>query len=176
MLDFHHGGGCMEDGRIIVTQEDIADYLLKVNKVGFIVMPIFFLLMFLYFRFCNWVEPRLIWDILIIATGLLCVFCIALEIYNIRKIKNGTYFTITTDELRRKEEHVIRVGDDGMRLYFQCDHYDIRNEYNYRYRQAYDMDHRTLFDTAFIGDSFTLVKVKKNVVLAYNNKLFDVQI
>ena len=166
----------MEDGRVIVTREDIADHLLKANKVGFIAMPIFFLFMFLCFRFCKSIESWLIWDMLVIATGLLCVICIAVEIANIRKIKNGTYFTITTDELRRKDEHVVRVGDDCMRLYFQCDHYDIRNEYNYRYHQAYDMDHRTLFDTAFIGDSFTLVKVKGTVVLAYNNKFFDVQV
>ena len=63
-----------------------------------------------------------------------------------------------------------------MRLYFQCHHYDILCKYNYHYHPAYDMEHRTLFDTAFIGDSFTLVKVKNDVVLAYNNKLYDVQV
>ncbi len=166
----------MEDGRVIVTREDISEYLLKVNKAGFIAWPVFFLLMFLFFQFSKWIEDWPVWDILSIGTGLLCVYLIAVDIASIRKIKNGTYFTITTDELRRKDEHVMQVGEDVMRLYFQCDYYDIMCKYNHHYHLAYDMEHRTLFDTAFIGDSFTLVKVKRDVILAYNNKLFNVQI
>lgn len=115
----------MEDGRIVVTQEDIADLLLKVNKRGFIALPILFLLSFLFYRFSNWIVPWLIWDILFIATCLLCVFLFALKIYCIFQIKNGTYFTITTEELRGKDEHFMKVGYDAMRLYFQCCHYDI---------------------------------------------------
>ena len=166
----------MEDGRVIVTREDIAEYLIKANRAGFIAWPIFFIIMHLFFRFSDWIEDWLIWDLLSIAIGLFCVVCIASEIYNIRKIKNGTYFTITADELRRKEEIFHFITPSVMRLQFQCDYYDITIKYSDHYHPAYDMEHCTLYDTAFIGDSFTLIKVKNSVVLAYNNKLFDVQV
>ena len=165
----------MEDGREVVTLEDISESLLKAEKAGFIVWPFFFGIMFLFFRFGDWIEDKLIFDILSIAMILLCIFFLVMDIVDIKKIKSGTYFTITTDELRRKEEHVLQIGNDVMRLYFQCDHYDITRKYSDIYMPQYQMEHRTVYDTAFIGDSFTLVKVKNTVVLAYNNKLFNVQ-
>jgi hypothetical protein len=175
MLNFYYGGGHMEDGRVIVTREDIAEYLIKVSRAGFVAWPLLFIILHLFFRFSDWIEDWLIWDLLSIATGLLCIVCIASEIYSIRQIKNGTYFTITTDELRRKEEIFHYATPSVIRLQFQCDYYDITMKYSNHYHPAYDMEHRTLYDTAFIGDSFTLVKVKNSVVLAFNNKLFNVQ-
>lgn len=172
----------MEDGRIVITQEDIADLLLKVNRRGFIALPILLLLLFLFYRFSNWIVPWLGWTILFIAACLLCIFLFVLKICYIFQIKNGTYFTTTTEELRWKDEHLIQVGRDPMRLHFQCCHYDIyHRRYLYdglyeSYLLAYDMEPETFFHTAFIGDTFTLVKVKNSVILAYNNKFFDVQV
>lgn len=49
-------------------------------------------------------------------------------------------------------------------LYFDRSWFDI-----------YDMDSTTVYDTAFVDDSFTLVCVGKRIVLAFNNNYFDVQ-
>ena len=38
----------------------------------------------------------------------------------------------------------------------------------------YKMDENAAFQTSFIGDSFTLVEHKKESVLLFNNKLFNV--
>ena len=167
----------MEDGRIIITQEDISEFLKKENKIGFIVGSIAFLILVLLFQFCKWISGWMFWDIMCITVGLFVFFCFLWRIRNIQKINKGTYFTVTTDVLRSKDKHIIRVGDGEMRLGFQCDRYTMYYRHTDRYYAylAYDMDYQTLYDTASIGDTYTLIKVKKDVILAYNNKFFDVQ-
>jgi len=168
----------MEDGRIIVTREDIAEYLIKVNKINFLIGSVAVLVTVLLFQVCKWVSARIFWDILCIFLGLLWLFSLLLRIRLIQKIKNGTYFTITTDVLRSKNDHIVRVGNDAIRLYFQCDQYTMCFRYIDRYciYLAYDMDYQTLYDIATVGDTYTLIKAKKDVLLAYNNKFFDVHV
>ena len=166
----------MKDGREVITSEDITQFLLKSEKVGFIVWPLFCGFMCLFFLFSTWIEDLLIWDILSIGAGLLCVYCLAMVVVNIKKIKNGTYFTITTDVVIRKAEFIKdRWHDTVDRLYFQYDHYDIYPKNRDVYYELYGMELGAVMDTAFVGDTFTLVKVKKRVVLVFNNKLFNVQ-
>ena len=168
----------MEDGRIIVTREDISEYFIKVNKISFMIGSIVFLVMVLLFQFCKWVSGRIFWDIVCIAVGVFLLFGFLWRMRNIQKINNGTYFTVTTDVLCSKNDHVVRVGANAMRLCFQCDHYTMYFRYIDRYYiyLAYDMDYQTLYDIASVGDTYTLIKAKKDVLLAYNNKFFDVQV
>ncbi len=167
----------MEDGREVITLEDISNYFLKSEKVGFIAWPVACGFMYLFFLFSKWIEDWLIWDILSIGSGLLCIYSLVMTAINIKKIKNGTYFTVTTDVLRRKEDSIMdRWTNSVMRLHFQYDRFDILTKYCDTYHKLYRMQLFTVYDTAFEGDSFSLVKVKKQVLLVFNNKLFDVQI
>ena len=76
------------------------------------------------------------------------------------------------DKKDHRSSGVWPGGQRANRLVFRFNKYDIPKKSG-RY-DIYNMEPQAVFDTAVIGDTFTLVKVKKQVVLAFNNKLFNV--
>ena len=80
--------------------------------------------------------------------------------------------------LVNKQDHMrdLRRRTNVDRLYFQYDFCDFSPAHRNTYVEAYRMELGAVFSTAFIGDSFTLIKVRKRVYFAYNHKLYDVQI
>ena len=169
----------MEDKRKTITADDIKTYLLKEERKTAIHLPLAIILLCLM-----WIVPNLLFkvfilDILAAVTFLLGLICVMCSIINIQKIKNNTYFRITTDVLVNKMEHVscgIWPNNHIVnRLFFKCNKYDFFPKDGCVWVDIYDMDYQAVFDTAFIGDTFTLVETKKSVVLAFNNKLFQFQ-
>ena len=173
----------MEVNRKVITLDDIKAYLLGEEKKTAVGIPIGAIVICLMWIAANLLFRALIWDILIVITLLLGIIGISFIIINIKKIKNNTYFIITTDVLVNKVKGMSNgIWPGGIsvnRLFFKCNTYDIllghefRNDERY---DLYDMDYQAVFDTAFIGDTFTLIEIKKKVVLAFNNKLFDVKL
>lgn len=169
----------MEDKRKTITLDDIKTYLLKDEKKNLIGIPLGTIIICLIWIAASLLFKVLICDILTAITFLLGMIGTTFSIINIKKIKNNTYFAITTDVLVNKVEHISDgVWPNGLvvnRLFFKYNTYDILTGTLY-YDDLYDMDIQAVFDTAFVGDTFTLVETKKKVVLVFNNKLFDVKI
>lgn len=143
-----------------------------------ICLPIVIMFICLMWITANFLFKVLILDILTAITFLLGLIGTTSSIINIKKIKNNTYFRITTDVLVNKIEH-MRNGDwisfNVNRLFFKCNKYDFFPREGCVWVDVYNMDYQAVFDTAFIGDTFTLVETKKKVILVFNNKLFDVK-
>ena len=108
-------------------------------------------------------------------------------IYAKIKIRNNTYFEVRTDILISKnlQHHPAQKDGTSSRLCFCKGHYEM---YMHRtgilgsfdgsdgvWYDIYYMGSKTVYDTAFIGDSFTLICVSKRVHLAFNNNYFDIQ-
>lgn len=171
----------MEDKRKTITLDDIKTYLLKDEKKNLIGIPLGTIIICLIWIAASLLFKVLIWDILTAITFLLGMIGTTFSIINIKKIKNNTYFVITTDVLVNKVKGMSNGTWPGgiavNRLFFKCNTYDILLGYEFRNDERYDlydMDYQATFDTAFIGDTFTLIEIKKKVVLAFNNKLFNV--
>ena len=169
----------MEDKRKTITLDDIKTYLLKEEKRTVILLPIILGIFGLVFIVANYLWQLFIMYIIAAIVFLTGLIGATISIIKIIKVKNNTYFKITTDVLVNKVEHISDgVWPNGLvvnRLFFKYNTYDILTGTLY-YDDLYDMDIQAVFDTAFVGDTFTLVETKKKVVLVFNNKLFDVKI
>lgn len=167
----------MEDKRKTITLDDIKIYLLKEEKKTVIGLAIGIPFVCLMWITANFLFDVLFLDILTAITFLLGLISTTISIINIKKIKNNTYFRITTDVLVNK---IDLMQDESWvplnvsRLFFKCNKYDFFPRDGCVWVDIYDMDYQAVFDTAFVGDIFTLVETKKAVVLAFNDKLFNV--
>lgn len=167
----------MENEKQIVTLTDIKKYFWKEERNTVISLACIFAL------FC-WpvfvVKIPVIKAILIVYC-LLSLWGVIWCLYNLFQIKKDTYIKIRTDELVNKAEGVYTFlrGHNTHRLYFRQDHYDlwIYNSHTGRplWSDIHNMEKKTIYDTAFVGDIFTLVSVRKRVYLVFNNKLFDIR-
>ena len=173
----------MENKKPIVTLTDIKEYFLKGHHQTLIVLfCLFVLFCWLFFN----AKPPII-KIIMIIFCLLTLWGITDLIYTKIKIRNHTYFEVRTDILISKnlQHHPAQKDGTSYRLCFCKGHYEM---YMHRtgilgsfdgsdgvWYDIYDMGSKTVYDTAFIGDSFTLVCVRKRIVLAFNNNYFDVQ-
>lgn len=166
----------MEDSREVITLGDIKTYLLKEAIKVAIVLPVMLWVFGLVFIAANYLFQLFFMYIIAATAFLLGLIGTTISIIKIIKIKNNTYFKITTDVLVDKKEHISSgLWPSGLivnRLFFKYNKYDLLKKSGYY--DIYDMDDRAVFDTAFVGDTFTLVETKKEVVLAFNNKLFNV--
>ena len=170
----------MESEKEIVTLSDIKRDLLKQEIVGMIVFVIFspfFYCMFTLLSSLSNAPLSTIFTIFTIIFALLGPTVIILCIYNIIKIHKNTYFKVRTAILVDKKEYTWdwRQNSYVDRLVFQKSHYNISLKNNDVLIDIYNSDMKTVFDTSFIDDSFTLIEVRNNIVYAFNNKFFDIQ-
>ena len=169
----------MEDGREVITIDVIKRDLMKNYLLLLPITPLPFGLFYgIFALFQQIFIGELLWDILKICAIIAGLVFIVNIIIAIIKLQKGTLLTITTDVLVSKQDHMWdpRWRTNVDRLYFQNAHYDIAPKDRIRYCEPYRMELGAVFSTAFVGDSFTLIKVRKRVYYAYNNKLFDVQV
>ena len=166
----------MEDNREVITLGDIKTYLLKEAIKVATVLPVILWVFGLVFIAANNLFQLLFMYIIAAIAFLAGLIGTTISIIQIIKLKNNTYFKITTDVLVDKKEHISNgVWPSGLvvnRLFFKYNKYDLVSKSVYY--DIYDMDDQAVFDTAFIGDTFTLVETKNKVILAFNNKLFNV--
>ena len=93
------------------------------------------------------------------------------------KIKR-TAFTLKNDTLIEKSDfkrggtkwHSYRP----YRLCFTCHHFDIPAQLSYKWSSTYSMNEKQVYNTAAIGDNFTLVEFNKKVIAVYNHKFFTI--
>ena len=168
----------MEDGRQIVTLADIKKYIRKENIYAIVCLTCTFLLLF--WELLETDNTKL--DIIALIFSILLLFGIGRCLLNIIKIQKNTFFHLRTDELINKADDINTFlhGHETHRLYFCQGHYDMRVYGRYcgpegTWYSICNMGTKTIYDTAFIGDSFTLVCIGKRIHLAFNNKLFDIQ-
>ena len=118
----------------------------------------------------------LIFKLFVVVLVIVGLWGIGISTYTIIKFRKGTYFTVRTDILVANEEYTFdwKWQNITNRLSFKNGHYDVWPRDMHRFVDIYDMNYQALFDTAFIGDSFTLIEFRKNIRLVFNNKLFVV--
>ena len=171
----------MADGKEIVTLSEIRKRIRKDSIIVSIVFVIFWALLFLESNALYAASKMLlfrIFNVCFIITGL---GGLAECIYTIIKSGRPDFFTIRTDTLIEKREHV-RIGyrQNGNRLRFMQGHFDIFNKAMDPYVEPapYYISMKAVWDTAFIGDSFTLIERKhffrKTILYAFNNKLYEI--
>lgn len=168
----------METEKQIITLADIRKYLKKGNIYDIVCLSGLFPILFWKVFAASRIEMSIIALVFCISF----LFGIGLCLYNIIKIRKNTYFHIQAAVLTNKADdiHTFLYGHETHRLYFRQGHYDMRVYGRYcgpdgaRY-SIYKIGTKTIYDTAFIGDSFTLICVGKRVHLAFNNNYFDIQ-
>ena len=167
----------MENEKQIVLISDIKHYLLKAERRGlFLSIPTL-----LCFGFAVFTVSDITTKVLFILLSILMLSAIAFCAYTYLRIQNNRHFTIKTDVLASKRDDVYEFwhSHNTRRLYFQKGYYSI---YSYSSISAgsiwcsiYTTDMKTIYDTAFIGDTFTLICVGKKVILALNNKFYEIE-
>ena len=172
--------GFMENKKQIVTLTDIKEYYLKGHHQTLITLPCLFVL----FCWLFFITKAPIIKIIMIIFCLLTLWGIADLIYTKIRIQNNTYFEVRTDILINKkiQSHIMQENGTSYRLCFCKGHYEMYmhgmhsfDGYDGVWYDIYDMGSKTVYDTAFIGDSFTLICVGKRIYLAFNNNYFDIQ-
>ena len=165
--------------REIVTPEDIRKDLLTLEVCGIISSAILVALMCLLLAGYNLIFHTVIITVVIIGFVLLFLGELTAALLIADKIRKGTYYTVRTDVLVGTRDCVRgtkRRTYRQHRLFFGRGYFDIPTQTHYKWSCFHAMDEKTIFDTAFIDDTFTLIETKKKVVMVYNNKFFDVQI
>jgi len=164
--------------REIVTPGDIKRDLLTLEIRGVLISAILVALMCLLLAGYNLIFHTVIITAVIVGLVALFLFDLTVVLLVVNKIRKGTYYTVRTDVLVGSRECVPGTkwrSYRPYRLYFGRGHFDIPPRKNYKWSYSHAMDEKTIFDTAFIDDTFTLIETKKKVVMVYNNKFFDVQ-
>ena len=170
----------MESKKQIITMGQIKKYYTRGFLQTLIVLP------FLFALFCwlFFIAKGPIIKAIMFIFCLLALWGIPTIIYTQIKIKNNTYFKVRTDILISKKirHHIMQENGTSYRLCFCKGHYEMYmhgmhsfDGYDGVWYDIYDMGSKTVYDTAFIGDSFTLICVGKKIKLAFNNNYFDVQ-
>ena len=109
------------------------------------------------------------------------IYGMILTIYHIFKLRNNTFFTIRADRLISKQEHIYCFSHrrNCNRLHFQKGHYNIFLYSSLSgssvWSPIYNMDMQTLYDTAFIEDTFTLICSRKQILLAFNDSYYTIE-
>ena len=167
----------MENEKQVVLVSDIQHYLLKLEKRGlFLSIPAL-----LFFSFSSFTVSNMTIKVLAILFSILMLTAIAFCTYICLRIQNNRHFTVRTDVLVSKRDDVYEFwhGHNIRRLYFQKGYHSI---YSYSsisagsiWSSIHDTDMQTIYDTAFIGDAFTLICVGKKVILVFNNKFYEIE-
>ena len=168
----------MDDKKQTVTLTDIKKDLRKENIYAIICLASIFLLMVWELLETDNTKP----DIIALVFSILLLFGIGRSLLNIIKIQKNTFFHLKIDELIDKADDINTFlhGHETHRLYFHQGHFDMRVYGRYcgpdgKWYPICNMGSKTLYETALIGDSFTLVCIGKQIHLAFNNKLFYIQ-
>lgn len=94
------------------------------------------------------------------------------------KIKNLKY-SVKIDTLNKKQDFRPMLGKwisaKPYRLSFSNGDFDIPHQMNYKWSTMNSMDDKEIYDTASIGDTFTLVVLNRHIAVIYNNNIFEVQ-
>lgn len=158
-----------------------------------ILLPLLAIVLSIYVNLSD--DGGIIGNAIIIAvTGIVVLPLLYNAIYLIVlaiKIRRGN-FTVETDTLIGKEESeniehlriftsssiwdsMQRKGDTNhYKLYFKCnEEYEIFFQQYYKWSSQYSMGARGVFITSDVGDTFTLVKFKNRIAMAYNNRYFE---
>ena len=147
---------------------------------------------YLCYRLSSCISLLLFWElfetdnaklaIIGLVFSILVLFGIGRCLLNVIKIQKNTFFHLKTDELVNKSDDINTIlhGHETHRLYFCQGHFDMRVYGKHcgpegTWYAICNMGSKTIYDTAFIRDSFTLVCIGKRVHLAFNNKLFDIR-
>ena len=70
--------------------------------------------------------------------------------------------------------YLIHKDKNVYRLYFKAnDKFELPYQKSYRWSSQYSMRAREIFITSDVGDTFTIVKIKNEVLMVYNNKYFE---
>ena len=171
----------MENKKETVTLAQINHELKKDILGGFVlvcIIPAFFYGLILMVSMIYNAIIVTVFKIIALSAFLACLFLLVRAAI---KLRNGTYFTVRTDVLVRSVDGVFqaRWRDSNRcqyRLYFNRGHYDIPRGPHYRWTDISEMNAETIYDTAFSGDTFTLVEDGKQVLMVFNHRFFDVEI
>ena len=175
----------MEKEKQVVALSDIKKYLRK-QEITSIIAYLVTLLPIIYFTSllsdkCAVRIIKIICEITGVGCYLVGLSALVAAICIILKLQNNTFFTVRIDTLANKEECIYSFVRSGRRNrlqfgmgYYYIPHYTGFSPYSYVH-PLYDMDMRTVYDTAFVGDSFTLICNKKEILLAFNNKFFEIE-
>lgn len=173
----------MDNKKQIVTLTDIKEHFLEECRRSVISLTCTFML----FGLLSFIVKAPVAKAIMVVLCLLSLWGVGHCVYCIYRIRRNTYFHVRTDILISKniQHHPAQKDGTSYRLCFCKGHYEM---YMHRtgslgmfdgsdgvWYDIYDMGSKTIYDTAFIGDSFTLVCVGKRIVLAFNNNYFDVQ-
>ena len=175
----------METGKQVITLSDVKKYLRKQAITWIIGLFAYLLPLFCGFSLLSQISDARIIEIIgvVMRVGccLLGLFGLIVTIREILKLQNNTYFTIRIDTLVNKEEDIYSFVRSGVRNrlqfgtgYYYIPHYIGRSPFSYVH-PLYDMDMKTFYDTSFVGDSFTLICNKKDIILTFNNKFFEIE-
>jgi len=168
----------MENEKETVTLTQINRELKKDVLSGFVlfcILPVFFYGLILMVSMIYNAVIVTIFKIIALSAFLLCLFLLVRAVI---KMRNGTYFTVRTDVLVRSEDLLYapkQASAQSYRLHFKRGYYDIARRPYYSWSGTCEMNAETLYNTAFIGDTFTLVENGKTVLMVYNHRFFDVQ-
>ena len=173
----------MRNEKQIITVAEIRNYLRKSIIEEFIfcgiVFPVLFWLTFIL------KIPILIFSLIkfisLIVPCLLALWGIVKSIYGLIQIKRNAYFKIGKDTLISKAEcNPFLRGSDNHSMHFGLGHYDVRlyNESDATddlSHALYGMSIKAVWQSSFVGDSFTLVYIGKEIGLAFNDNFFEIQ-
>lgn len=175
----------MEKEKQVVALSDIKKHLRKQEITWIILLLVYLLLIFYCSSLLSDNSAVRIIKIIGVVVGVGCCLLglcgLVVTIRNILKLQNNTFFTVCLDTLVGKEDHIYSFAHSKStdRLQFKKGYYYLRRysalSPNSYVHPLYDMDMKTVYDTAFAGDSFTLICNKKEILLAFNNKFFEIE-
>ena len=167
----------MEKDTQVIFLSDIKKYVRKQEYFSFVGLLVIALPIF----HSVFTQANLPLKILGTACCLLILYGMILTIYHIFKLRNNTFFTIRADKLISKQENIYSFihKKNRNRLHFQKGHYDIFPysglSASSTWSPIYNMDMQTLYDTAFIEDTFTLICSRKQILLAFNDSYYTIE-
>ena len=166
----------MESGKQTITLSAIKKHLWKLEIINIVATLILIPLVSFVFIIGYLETNFLTLKLFVVAFVIVGLWLIGTSTYTIIKFRKGTYFTTRTDILVSNEEYTFdwKWQNVTNRLSFKNGHYDVWPKHMHKFVDIYDMNYQALFHTAFIGDSFTLIEVRKNIRLVFNNKLFEI--
>ena len=88
-------------------------------------------------------------------------------------------FTVRKDTLvSRREEHIGGKYSRyrPYRLNFTDGYFDIYRKRYYKWSSSHSMKAFELYDSSYLGDTFTIVEYGIDIFLVYNDNFFDVQV
>ncbi len=147
-----------------------------------IILPI---MLFFLFSFIKFNASIVIMVIMVSPFAVILIVCIYVVLKSLRVIRLITKrkYIVTVDKLIGFEDKKSIRGSSftsffskPYKLHFATyGVYYIPENENYKWSKMYNMDDKGVFDSSSAGDEFYLFIINKDIFIAYNKKMFDLQ-